>query len=343
MEHGFLPRRLSAAFWGLCLVLAALVAFRLQREAAAYLGIADASENVVSSETSAEVVSIDALPGQKVSKGDTLLLLRRSDLEVRINDISRQLQGAVGSASRTDMDVNRMAAELRSGLEARRTEMLAEIRRLEEERSRNRELVSSLSVPAPGSASDSSTDPILLRIQGLRRQIRTEELGATSQLDVLRGGGGDQKRVARDLQGALRRELSVLLVEQEKLLVRAPIDGVVGSVDVRAGEKVAPFAPMLTISPRNPTLVRAYINENAWGQARVGDSVRVVSSGARSQACGGRIVGVGSRIVEFPLRLRRMPQVAVWGREVVVRLPDPNPYLLGEMVSVRRTSGASSR
>lgn len=342
MRHRLLPRHLSAAFWFASLVLVVLLAARIRGEGASFLGIADASENVVSSETSAEVVGVWATPGQKVVAGDTLMRLRRPDLEARIGDISRQLQGAMGSATTTNLDVDRRASQLRSELDSRRTAILGQIKSLEEERGRNRELVSSLKVGAVPGEVDSANDPMLLRIQGLRRQLAAEEQGTADQLEVLRGGGGDQKKLARDMQAVLTKELALLQAEKEKLLLRAPIDGVVGSVNVRTGEKIAPFAPMLTISPRNPTLVRAYIHEKVYGDAAVGDSVEVRSSGARSGAVRGRVVGVGTRIVEFPLRLRKMPQVAVWGREVVVRIPASNPFLLGEMVTVHRLPGKTA-
>lgn len=339
MLHRIMPRRLSGIFWILSLVLVALVAFDLHNESSSFLGIADASENVVSSEASAEVLAVLVVPGQTVRAGDTLLRLRRPELEMRINEISRQLRGAVGSATRSDLDVNRRSAQLRSELETRRSAISAQIRNLEEERGRNRELVSSIKGGVTGDAADSATDPILLRIQGLRRQMLAEEQGASAQMAVLRGGGGDQKRTAQDLQDALVKELSFLQAENARLAVRAPIDGVVGSANVRAGEKIAPFAPLLTISPRNPTLVRGYIHEKVYDDIAVGDSVEVRSSGARSGTVKGRVVGVGSRIVEFPLRLRKMPQIEVWGREAAVRIPAVNPFLLGEMVSVRRLPG----
>lgn len=339
MRHRIMPRRLSGIFWILSLVLVALVALRLQNEASSFLGIADASENVVSSETSAEVLSVSTVPGQTVQVGDTLVRLRRPDLEMRINENARQLQGALRSEAHSDLDVGRLSAQVRSDLEGRRTAIAAQIRSLEEERGRNRDLVSHIRGGTNTEVADSATDPILLRIQGLHRQIQTEEQGAAAQLLVLRGGGGLQKGASQDLQEALVKERELLQAEKDRLVICASIPGVVGSVNVRAGEKVAPFAPILTLSPRNPTLVRGYIHEKVYDDVAVGDSVDVRSSGARSGIVRGRVVGVGSRIVEFPLRLRKMPQIEVWGREVAVRIPTANPFLLGEMVSVHRLPG----
>ena len=342
MRHRILPRRLSGVFWLLSSVLVLLVALRLQRQSSTFPGIADASENVASTEAAAEIGSVSVIPGQKVSEGDTLVHLRRPELEVRISEISRQLQGAVGSASRNDLDVDRRSAQIRTEFDSRKAALLAQIRNLEEERGRNRELVASFRGGVAGAETDSASDPILLRIQGLKRQIQAEETGADAQLAVLRGGGGDQRKAALDLQEALRKELSLLEAERIRLVVRAPIAGVVGSVNFRTGEKVPPFAPMVTISPRNPTLVRAYIQEQVYGNIADGDSVEVWTGGGRREEVHGLVTGLGARIVEFPVRLRKMPTISVWGREVVVRLPGSNPFLLGEQVVVRRLSRGSA-
>ena len=55
-----------------------------------------------------------------------------------------------------------------------------------------------------------------------------------------------------------------------------------------------------------------------------------------SAEVGGIVIGLGSRIMELPPRLWKMPDYPIWGREVIVRIPPSNPLLLGEMVNVHR-------
>jgi len=49
-------------------------------------------------------------------------------------------------------------------------------------------------------------------------------------------------------------------------------------------------------------------------------------------------VGVGSRIIEYPLRLKKRPEMQLWGREVEIHLPDGNPFLLGEKVMIQTSA-----
>jgi hypothetical protein len=48
----------------------------------------------------------------------------------------------------------------------------------------------------------------------------------------------------------------------------------------------------------------------------------------------GEVVGVGARIVEYPVRLRKAPDILMWGREVMIKIPVGNKFLLGEKVMI---------
>jgi len=66
----------------------------------------------------------------------------------------------------------------------------------------------------------------------------------------------------------------------------------------------------------------------------VKDKVRVVSMANKSAATIGEVVGVGARIVEYPLRLRKRPDIQMWGREVQILIPPENQFLLGEKLII---------
>jgi multidrug resistance efflux pump len=343
MKYKLVPSAISGAFWILAVLASAILVWRFQQEATSFNGIAEAAENIVSAESAVEILSISVVPGQQVKVGDTLVKLRRPELEVRIGDITRQLHGAAGNASRSNLDVDRRVSLEEANFEARRAQLLAEIRTLTEQRARNQALVSSFRGPnGHNHAEDSASDPILLRIQALHKQIAVEESGLRSQVVVLKGSEGTQHQASQDLQESLRKELALLQEEQRRLAIVSGIDGVVGNVNFRPGEKVAPFSPIATLAPRNPTLVHGYIHEKVYNSVGLGDSVEVASSGERSGTVKGLVVGVGARILEFPLRLRKYPQVSVWGREITVRIPERNPFLLGEMVALHRCSAAKA-
>lgn len=138
---------------------------------------------------------------------------------------------------------------------------------------------------------------------------------------------------------SIKREIEILEKRLRDLFVFAELDGAVGTVNFKNGEKAPAFASLLTLVPLNPTYVNGYLNENLTSTVKVGQTVEVFSNGGKSVY--GRIINIGSRIVPIPERLLRIQTLPAWGREVVVRIPSNNDFLVGEKVSVRKAWGLS--
>jgi HlyD family secretion protein len=71
----------------------------------------------------------------------------------------------------------------------------------------------------------------------------------------------------------------------------------------------------------------------------LGEAVKVTTLAGTGKAVVGEVVGLSSRIVAFPERMWKMPEMPVYGREVTIKIPENNPFLLGEMVTISETSG----
>lgn len=130
------------------------------------------------------------------------------------------------------------------------------------------------------------------------------------------------------------REIHVLEERLKNLFVFAEVQGRVGAVNFKAGEKAPAFSPIVTLLPLQPTYVNGFINENLQASLEVGQRVEVF--GVHGQRVEGQIVSLGARIVPIPERLLRIPTLPAWGREVIVQIPPINDFLIGEKVSVRR-------
>lgn len=135
----------------------------------------------------------------------------------------------------------------------------------------------------------------------------------------------------------IKSEIDIFEKRLRNLFVFAEVDGAVGTVNFKNGEKAPAFASLLTIVPLNPTYINGYLNENLVSSVKIGQSVEVFSNGGKSVS--GRIINIGSRIVPIPQRLLRIQTIPAWGREVVVKIPSNNDFLVGEKVSVRKVWG----
>ena len=130
----------------------------------------------------------------------------------------------------------------------------------------------------------------------------------------------------------LESELELLMNEKSELLIYAEVSGIVGSVFYKEGEKIPPFSTILTIDERTPSVVKGFIHEGLVISLNLGDSIEVYSTLHPEINTTGTVVGMGSRVVEFPERLRKYPEYKLWGREVQVKIPPNNSFLQGEKV-----------
>ncbi len=136
-----------------------------------------------------------------------------------------------------------------------------------------------------------------------------------------------------------RREMELIENRRRNLFVFAEVEGTVGGVNFKIGEKVPAFAAVITLLPMNPSYVNGYLNEHLISSVKVGEAVEVVSSTGKTIL--GQVASVGARIVPIPERLLRIQTLTAWGREVIIKIPPQNGFLLGEKVSVQKGWGLS--
>jgi multidrug resistance efflux pump len=303
-----------------------------------FYGVADAQEIVINDEQAVEIKKIRVVPGQEVKSGDTLIEITRPDLDLKIAEIGRQLSELQTQKS---AHVNLSQSEIlrfKTQQEARIVELKAQIRELEAQYDINRELVSELRSINKGETSTSeggdSANPIVIKIQQLKRELALAQDTAQINMRRLKGElsyAGDP--LAERVKG-LKKELEMLMEEKEKLYKIAHINGLIGAVNFKEGEKVSPFTPIVTLHTESPSYILGYIHENTYSRVYVGQKVSVHSIGDKAHSVAGEVVGVGSRIVEYPTRLRKSPDIQLWGREVTIKIPDTNTFLLGEKVMI---------
>lgn len=330
----------------LCAVLAvALASLTLyyRAEPDTFYGIADTKEITISSGSAVEIRRIAVVQGQLVSQGDTLIELHNPDLEMRLSQISHELselrsrKAAHATLSKSEI------LQLKAQQEERTGEIRAELKELEAQYEMNKRLVSelhSLDRDKAEAGSGDAANPLVIKIESLRKQLELSQDPARvyeNRLANALSSSGDPlaEQVIR-----LEDELRILNTERAGQVITAQIGGLIGSVNFKAGEKVSPFAPILTLHAAAPSFVRGYIHEDVYSQVAVKQKVRVQSNQDRRHKVEGEVVGVGARIVEYPERLRRRPDILIWGREIIIRLPPENRFLLGEKVLISMPGGS---
>lgn len=278
-----------------CIILIA-ISLRYKGESTGFYGIADAREVVVNSGNPVEIKKIHVVQGQSIREGDTLVELRRPELDMKINEITLQI------------------SQMKTQKYAKINSIKSQIKELEAQYERNKKLTAELKSFRKQNSSanqDDSQNPLLIKIENLKKELQL----AVSPAQI-------------------KEELNLLLAEKEKLTIYAQINGIIGSVNAKEGEKVSPFTPIITLHTKSPSYVKGYIHEDVYNKVNVGQKVTIASLSDPNNKIEGEVVGVGSRIVEYPVRLRKRPDFQIWGREIIIRIPSENNLLLGEKVRI---------
>jgi HlyD family secretion protein len=173
-----------------------------------------------------------------------------------------------------------------------------------------------------------------MHIKNLKDELAMAEKNANEQIALLQGSRSLQRKSGVTEAATLHKELEQLKKEQADLVQIAKESWVVGSVNVREGEKVSSFTPIVTLTHKSPSLIRGYINEQVYQRMNLGKDVEIRTLGGKGKPIKGEVVGLSSRIVVFPDRMWKMPDMPVYGREVTIKIPEDNSFLLGEMVAI---------
>jgi len=135
---------------------------------------------------------------------------------------------------------------------------------------------------------------------------------------------------------ARRRDLEETIRRIDTHVHRAPIDGQIIRLDVRAGDHLPAGAPLAVISPTTAHEVVAYLPESLARSFAVGARVSVepLADPGGSRVLIGTVSRLSAAVTEVPVRSRPFPLYPAWGRGVRVTLPEEERLIPGEAVRI---------
>ncbi len=328
----------------IALLIAAVVGIIIYSggETTTFQGFAESNETIINSETSVSIKKILVMEGDPVYKGQKLAELESQELALRIADIRSQLLQIETKQGLSEAEIKSKILQNKAAERAVISELRAQIQTLENQLKINKELSDGLkSVKIKKSAS--VKNPIEIQIESLESAIvdRRKEFAEINRMynKMLESGETPENVEAEKL----RAELKSLEKQNSNMAVYAPFDGIVGSVFIKngngekvffkGGEKIAAYSPILSIVSKEPSFVKGYIPESQFALINTGDEV-TISNTQTPQQITGVVTGLGGRIIPLPVRLLKNQNIALWGREIVVKIPENNGFILGEKVSI---------
>jgi len=155
-----------------------------------------------------------------------------------------------------------------------------------------------------------------------------------------------RKQIA--IQEKLIAELSV---QREALIITSPVDGKVIQIQVNAnqaalrrpgedvlrkpGEIVLAGDPILVVAETEPTEIVAYVGQGQLAKVKETMVVQLIKSTEPAQIASSQVVRLGPTTELMPQRLRINPNVAQWGRPVLIKIPPGLKLLPGETVGIK--------
>ncbi|MEL7535314.1 MAG: hypothetical protein AAFN10_28720 [Bacteroidota bacterium] len=304
---------------------------KLGQNAALFYGFAENKETELSHYKAVLIENIEVTPGEYVKEGQLLMTVEQANLDFKIDNAALEVQKLAAEAKRDRQELLAEIAQLKAERSAKQANINAEIQRLEAQISTQKTLIAGLKSLSIDNQSPTESE---LKLEILKTELAQVSIPIDAELAQLEKMLNAIELPSLAEQSRVKRELNHYETEQSKLNILAPTDGLIGHIRCKEGEHVSAFTKLINFYEPNPTLVKGFVHESLIPQINAGDSLIVSSSLHPQLQITGIVIGLGARIVEIPARLRKMPDIKSYGREVLIQIPSDNPLLQKEKVRI---------
>ena len=306
-------------------------------EGAFFYGFAENKETELNLDVDCLITKVLVRPGEQVKKGQLLLEANQAKYDMKLNALEFDLKEQTINAQLEKAKLNNQIAELEIKKLGELSEIDSKISSLQAKIRLNEKLFDQInSIDFPEKSRKNT--PAHIELEGLLRSKENLVAPLDQQINLMRSQLEKVGSPQTLNKQRLTRERELVGIERAKLKVYAPSDGLIGNVHCIDGEHVSSFNTLISFYERNPTAVKGFVHEKLILQVKLNDELKVSSSQHINHEVMGKVVGLGTRIVEIPERLRKMPDFKTYGREVLIKIPSDNPFLQKEKVTLNSTS-----
>lgn len=313
----------------------------MSNTSAFFYGFAENKETELSHDKSVLIKKVVVSPGQEVTKGQVLIEMQQASIDFKIENVNHDLESLDLQARQQSQQLLSRKAQLKAKRELKIKSIQLEIQELEGNIQFQKDLIKDLK-SIDTTKSNSTSNPSQIRLTTLKEKLKTavqiidvELLQIDKELAQINKPTFVQKNKLKNEQAYYQQQL-------EQLKILAPSDGLIGNILCKEGENISAFSKLINFYESNPTIVKGFVHESLILQVKRGDSLQVSSTLHPSHHIKGYVIGLGSRIVEIPERLRKIPDFKTYGREVLIQIPANNPFLQKEKVILNTINGTKN-
>lgn len=302
------------------------------KQTVSFFGFAETNETEINYNHPVVIDEILVSPGQPVKKNDPLMKISRIKSKEILQDQTFKIQELEANARTWKKDKEDKISILNTERDMRMSNLDADIEALRNELAYKKSLSEGLqSVKAESTIYHPIQEKIDVKVKEKSLLITSylkKEEAIRNELSL----GANPYRVQVN-----RLKAEIAFDEDHKIqtfIVNAPTDGLIGSISCKEAEHIQAYNTLLNFYEPNPSLVKGYIHEDLKISVKKGSKFKVKSLHDPDVFYEGTVVGLGSRIVEIPIRLRKMPDFKTYGREISISIPTDNILLQKEKVSI---------
>ena len=272
------------------------------RSAATIVGVVRATEVRVEPEVDGQLVSIAVAKGARVRAGDVLARLSAVELTAQADQARAALASAIANRNNIYAGVRREQVD---SLKAEIAKANARLEYVQAQLTRTRTLASQ----------NFESRQTLDQAENDAASARADVAEAQANYDAAVAGPTREERAIADAQ-VLAASAAVEVLERrlEKMILRAPTDGVVSVVAAEIGENVHAGQPIVMVEATGKQWLSFNVREDDLNGLTIGETVRVMLDGA----------AIKSVITE----LRPLGVFATWQAERVIGDHDRNTLRL---------------
>lgn len=328
-------KKLNIFYWFIWPILgyaAYLLVNELKLSHREYFGFAENKQSEINLDKDVTVAKLMVRTGDKVKKGQLLMVVKNTEISQQINQITTEENGL---KIKNDLNQAELRAEILK-LEKEREIEIAGIQTKINYAKEEDEFFKKISINGHDNIQRESTlsnNPNTILISNLEKEIDAIRLHYNNQISQYKRMilQPQQTKTEKAIFNGAKTHLKS---ELEKFNIVAPFDGIVGSVNARENENIKAFTSLISFYELTPPLVMGYVQEKYDLNINVGDSVQIASVYNPNKKIRGVIASKGSRIVEIPEKFRKIPDSKIYGIEVFINIPHNNSFLQKEVLKI---------
>lgn len=305
----------------------------------AFFGFAENLETEINYNYDVVVEKIQVSPGQQVPKGELLLKISRRKSKEVLDDQTFQIRTLEAEETAWKRKKMNELESLKLKKENEDILYLSRIDKLEKEIRFKKSLID----PELNTKYDTSEyNPLQDQLIQLKTEKTNVELQYVQEIltlqEEIRLGINPYRTRINELQAEKEFDLAQKV---QYIDVLAPTEGLIGNIYCKEAEHVPAFKTLLTFYEPHSGIIKGYVHEDLTMSVQIGDIFDVSSLKKEGLIYEGKVIGLGSRIVEIPERLRKFPQFKTYGREIALEISPDNVFLQKEKVSLKIKNNGS--